>query len=234
MFDFRGWGESKDEIQFLEDPQRKTQDIHAAVSYLVTRPEVDINRVAGLGICGSAGYMSDAAATNPKLKTFALVAPWLHNKAIVNSVYGGAAGVEQLISAAKKAQAAAEPVYLEAASRTNEKAVMYQAPYYTEADRGLIAAYDNQFNLASWEGWLTYDAIKTADTLTKPALLVHSDAAAIPQGAKEYQQRAGDKVKLIMLDGVTQFDFYDQAEPGNTAVNAVVEHFNSTFSVSVD
>ena len=53
--------------------------------------------------------------------------------------------------------------YLEAASLTNDKAVMYQAPYYTETDRGLIPEYDSKFNVASWNGWLTYDALKTAE-----------------------------------------------------------------------
>ena len=82
--------------------------------------------------------------------------------------------------------------------------------------------------MASWVGWLTYDALKTADVLEKPALLVHSEAAAIPQGAKEYAKRAGDNVELIMLDDVTQFDFYDQPEAVSTSVNAVVEHFQNT------
>ncbi|MEM7047338.1 MAG: alpha/beta hydrolase [Pseudomonadota bacterium] len=228
VFDFRGWGESEDSIKYLEDPKRKTQDINAAVNYLVTRSEVDANKVAGLGICASAGYMSDAAASNPNIKSLALVAPWLHNAAIVDAVYGGEESVDALITAAKNAKKAYEPVYLEAASLTNKNAVMYQAPYYTEENRGLIAEYDNKFNVVSWDGWLTYDALKTADAQEKPALLVHSDAAAIPQGAKEYAARAGDNVELIMLNDVTQFDFYDQPEAVNTATNAVVEHFKKT------
>lgn len=228
VFDFRGWGASEGLIKYLEDPKRKTEDIHAAANYLVTRPEVDADKVAGLGICASAGYMSDAAASNPNIKSLALVAPWLHNTAIVHAVYGGLESVNGLITAAKEAEKADELVYLEAASLTNENAVMYQAPYYTEEDRGLIPEYDNKFNVASWGGWLTYDALKTADIQEKPALLIHSEAAAIPQGAKEYVDRAGDNAELIMLDEVTQFDFYDQPEAVNTSVNAVAEHFKKT------
>lgn len=228
VFDFRGWGESEDSIMYLEEPKRKTEDIHAAADYLVTRPEVDGDKVAGLGICASAGYMSDAAASNPNIKSLALVAPWLHNAEIVNAVYGGEESVNGLIAAAKDAENADEPVYLEAASLTNENVVMYQAPYYTEENRGLIPEYDNKFNVASWEGWLTYDALKTAENMDKPALLVHSEAAAIPQGAKEYAERAGDNVQLIMLDDVTQFDFYDQPEAVKTSSDAVAKHFADT------
>ncbi len=230
VFDFRGWGQSFGQIRYLENPQRKTEDIHAAANYLVTRPEVDADRVAGLGICASAGYMSDAAATNPNIKSLALVAPWLHDREIVEAVYGGEEGVSKLIKVGQKAEKADEPVILEAASLTNEQAVMFQVPYYTETDRGLIPEYDNKFNAASWEGWLTYDALKTADVQDKPALLVHSEAAAIPQGAKEYAQRAGDNVQLMMLDNVSQFDFYDQPETVNASASAVVEHFDKTLN----
>ena len=228
VFDFRGWGESDDAIKYLEDPARKTQDIHAAVNFLATRLEVDATKIAGLGICASAGYMSDAAASNPNIKSLALVAPWLHNATIVDAVYGGKEGVNALLSVAKDAQKADAPVYLEAASVTNDKAVMYQVPYYTEENRGLIREYDNKFNVASWQGWLTYDAVKTADIQEKPALLVHSEAAAIPQGAKEYAKRAGDNVEFIMLDNITQFDFYDQPEAVNASTKAVAEHFQKT------
>lgn len=227
-FDFRGWGESPDELQFLENPARKTEDINAAVNYLATRPEVDAARIAGLGVCASAGYMSDAAYQNANIKSFALVAPWLHDAEIVAAVYGGADGVAGLIETGRNAAQAAKPVILEAASLTNENAVMYQAPYYTETDRGLIPEFDNKFNAASWEGWLTYDAIQTADKVEKPALLVHSEDAAIPQGAKEYINRMGDYATAIWLPNVTQFDFYDRPDVVETSADAVHEHFERT------
>ncbi|MDJ0958113.1 MAG: alpha/beta hydrolase [Arenicellales bacterium] len=227
-FDFRGWGQSHDSIQFLEDPVRKTEDINAAVNYLANRPEVDSARIAGLGVCASAGYMSDAALQNANIKSVALVAPWLHDAEIVDAVYGGKESVSGLIEISRNAGQADEPVILEAASMTNENAVMYQAPYYTESDRGLIPEYDNKFNAASWEGWLTYDAIQTADQLEKPTLLVHSDAAAIPQGAKEYARRMGENATEIWLHDITQFDFYDHPEAVETSANAVSEHFEQT------
>lgn len=227
-FDFRGWGQSPDTISFLENPKRKTEDINAAANYLATRPEVDASRIAGLGVCASAGYMSDAALQNTNIKSIALVAPWLHNAAIVDDVYGGKSGVAALIDASRNAERNDRPTILEAASLTNEAAVMHQAPYYTETHRGLIPEYDNKFNAASWEGWLTYDAIETADHLDKPTLLVHSDSAAIPQGAKEFAKRMGENASSIWLDDITQFDFYDRPDVVRTSADAVSEHFEST------
>ena len=227
-FDFRGWGQSPDEVQFLEDPARKKADINAAINFLASRPEVDRNRMGGLGVCASAGYMSDTALQNPHIKSVALVAPWLHNAEIVEATYGGKEGVSKLIQIGREAQASTEPVILEAASATNDKAVMYQVPYYTETDRGLISEYDNKFNVASWEPWLTYNAIETADKLKKPTVLIHSEVAAIPQGAKEYARRMGDNAKMIWLDGITQFDFYDQPKAVKTSSDAVADHFKAT------
>lgn len=226
-FDFRGWGASPDDIRYLEDPTRKTEDIVAAINFMATRDEVDPASLAGLGICASAGYMSDAALQSPQLKALALVAPWLHDAAIVDAVYGGEEGVSALIAAGRSADAADEPVFIEAVSATNEQSLMYGAPYYTEADRGLIPEYDNQFNVASWEPWLKYDAIKTAHQLEKPTLLVHSEAAAIPQGAKRYAEIMGDAAETIWLDDVTQFDFYDQPAAVKTSADAVAKHFAS-------
>jgi len=227
-FDFRGWGQSPDDIQFLENPARKTEDINAAVNYLATRPEVDAARIAGLGVCASAGYMGDAAFQNASIKSLALVAPWLHDAEIVDAVYGGEEGVSGLIEMGRDAAQADKPVILEAASLTNENAVMYQAPYYTETDRGLIPEFDNKFNVASWEGWLTYDAIQTADRLEKPTLLVHSEAAAIPQGAQEYANRMGENATAIWLPGITQFDFYDRPDVVKTSADAVAKHLEET------
>ncbi|MBE9048340.1 alpha/beta hydrolase [Pleurocapsales cyanobacterium LEGE 10410] len=231
-FDFRNWGESDGEQRQLENPTNKTQDIIAAADYLTTRPEIDSKKIAGLGICASAGYMADAAVQSNDIGAIALVAPWLHNQEIVNEVYGGEESVQSLINISRKAetkyQTTGELSLIPAASMTDENAVMYQAPYYTETDRGMIPEYINEFNLASWEGWLTYDAIATADELDKPVKIIHSEEAAIPQGAKEFYSRlSGEKDELWLAD-TTQFNFYDNPEAVATASDAVAEYFAET------
>lgn len=228
-FDFRNWGESGGKERQLENPTNKTQDIIAAANYLTKRPEVNPSSIAGLGICASAGYMADAAVQSDDIKAIALVAPWLHDQKIVNQVYGGEESVQNLIAISQEAQTKYETTgelsLIPAASMTDENAVMYQAPYYTEADRGAIPEYINEFNLASWEGWLTYDAIAIADELDKPVKIVHSEVAAIPQGAKEFYGRLSGEKEELWLDDVTQFDFYDNPEVVTIASDAIVKYF---------
>jgi fermentation-respiration switch protein FrsA (DUF1100 family) len=226
VFDFSGWGESKGDERYLEDPERKTADIVAATEYMKTRSDVAPKQLGGLGVCASSGYMVKAYAENA-LNSVALVAPWLHNEAIATPVYGGEESVKNLIAMGDKAQKEYEATgklqLITAASTSDKNSLMYQAPYYTEEDRGLIAAYDNKFNVASWRPWLTFDAIQYADKIPGKVLFVESESMALPQGSTAFKAIAGDMVESVNLPEVTQFDFYDQAEPVEKSVNSVAE-----------
>ncbi|CDZ48540.1 nuclear transport factor 2 family protein [Neorhizobium galegae] len=103
--------------------------------------------------------------------------------------------------------------------------LMYQVPYYTEANRGLIPQYDNRFNLASWEPWLTYDSVSLGAKLDKPTLIVHSEGAAVPQGAHAFYALLPGEKSELWLDGFSQFDFYDRSEPVTIAADAAAAHF---------
>lgn len=236
-FDFRGWGESGGAVRQREVPAEKIADIRAAAAFLAVHPAVDPLRLAGLGICASAGYMATAVADDPAFRAVAFVAPWLHDAAIVEQVYGGAAGVAQLVAAGRAAAArqaeGGAPTLVPAASLTDRSAVMFGAPYYTEPARGMIPAWRNQADVALWEGWLTFDGVATAARLTRPTLVVHSEAAAIPQGAHRFYGRLGaaDKAER-WLEGVTQFDFYDGAAPVREASDLVAAHFARSLSAA--
>lgn len=221
-FDFTGWGQSAGTPRYVEDPATKTADIHAAAAFMATLDEVDPARISGLGICASSGYMAAAVADDAHFQRVALVAPWLHDLAMAKGIYGGADAVAGLI-AASEAEGAADTVLL-GASTTDTKAVMVQAPYYTEEDRGLIPAYDNKFSVASWKPWLTYDAQASADRLTKPMLMVGSPAIALPAGAEAYAARTKAPVETVWLGkDVTQFDFYDRQDAVTAAADAIAE-----------
>ena len=232
-FDFRGWGQSEGAPRQLEDPGRKTDDILAAAQFMASLPEVDAGRIGGLGICASSGYMADAVAQSPQLTSLALAAPWLHNREIVEATYGGADSVAALIEVSRNADRRYEETGAElmapGASTTDETAIMYGVPYYTEEDRGQIPEWRNAFNLSSWEPWLTYDAVSIAAALgDTPVSIAHSEAAAIPQGARAfYAALSGDKSEL-WLDDVSQLDFYDRPEPVRQASDFIAEHFHET------
>jgi uncharacterized protein len=233
-FDFRSWGESGGQPRSMENPRAKTEDIRAAAAYLASRADVRRDQIAGLGICASAAYMADAAATTPAIRSVALVAPWLHDRSIVHAVYGGEQNVARLIKASREADATfrstGTATLLPAASTTDKTAVMFNVPYYTERNRGLIPQWENTFNVASWEGWLTLDAMPTAPKLKAPLLMVHSEAAAIPQGAKQFYAQVNAPKTQLWLDNVNQLDFYDREVPVDRAADAAAQHFKASFA----
>lgn len=232
-FDFRGWGQSGDlpqNVRFKEDPAAKTSDIEAAIDFLATVPEVDASQINGLGICASAGYMVDAVSGNDAVRSIALVAPWLQNEALVNAVYGGEDGVNGLISVGRAAAAAGGEIIPAAGPEGAEGVLMPIGGYYYEPSRGAVPEYDNQWNQASWEGWLTYHPADNGARLDKPLAIVHSEAAAIPDGVRSFLAGFTGDATLQMLEDVTQFDFYDNPDDVTRAADTVAEHFRATAS----
>lgn len=231
-FDFRGWGQSEGDRRQFEDPTAKIADIRAAFSYLASRPEIDASRIGGLGICASSGYMAHAVAGLPIVKSVALVAPWLHDQAIVEATYGGPDGVKKLIAAGDAAEAAfrstGQQSFVAAASLMDDKAVMFKVPYYTEADRGLIPEWRNEVDPGFWRGWLTFDAQTAASEIKQPFAMVHSEAAAVPQGAHQFYGKLTGPKRELWLKDVGQLDFYDRDEPVRQAAEFVATHFAQT------
>ena len=229
-FDFRGWGQSGDlpqNVRFVESPEAKISDIEAAFEFVATLPEVDGGQLHGLGICASAGYMVDAVASNPLVNRIGLVAPWLQNGEIVEAVYGGSEGVAGLIEVSRAAEAAGGQIIPAAGPEGAEGVLMPIGGYYYEADRGAIPEYDNRWNNAGWEGWLTYHPADNPQRLDKPLAIVHSESAAIPQGVRTFLDGFAGDATMQWLEDVTQFDFYDNPEDVERAADTIADHFRA-------
>ncbi|MEU4544699.1 alpha/beta hydrolase [Nonomuraea dietziae] len=231
-FDFTGFGESGGEPRDVEDPTSKVRDIHHAVTFLATHSSIDAARLGALGICAAAMYMADNAAHDPRIGSLALVAPWLHDAAICEAAYGGADAVAQKIKIARDARARFAETgkidYVPVVSTTDARAAMpYDIDFYLNPARGGIPAWPNRFAVMAWEAWLTYDSIALAPRITQPTLLVHSEDAAIPDGARRFHAGLAGPKDILWTEG-TQFDFYDQDPQVTLAADTVAAHFGRT------
>lgn len=234
-FDFRSWGESGGDLRSFESPTVKIADIKNAVSFLQTVDAVDSEWIAGLGICASAGYMAVAAAEDPRIKSLITVAPWIHDPAIVDAVYGGRESVQKLIAtgqtAARKFAQTGQADYVLATSKTDKTAVMFgDIDYYQNPQRGAIPQWSNQFAIASWAEWLTFNPMPVAQQIKVPTLFIHSEQAAIPQGARQFFEAIpGQNKQMSWLPDRSQFDFYDQEQTVNQSVSLITDHLKSSF-----
>ena len=233
-FDFRFFGESGGKVRGFESPSAKIADIKNAVSFLQTVEAVDRNRIAGLGICASAGYMAVATARDSRIKSFIAVAPWIHDATIVNTIYGGEEVVKAKIESSQAARAKFEQTgkaeYVPAISTTNKQAAMYgNVDYYLNPKRGAIPQWANQFAVMSWAEWLTFSAMPQAKQIKVPTLFIHSEKAAIPDGARRFFAAIPGKDKdIVWFPEAQQFDFYDQQATINQAVALTVKQLRTS------
>ena len=89
--------------------------------------------------------------------------------------------------------------------------------YYLNPERGAIPEWsDDKFAVMTWEDWLTLDPMPSADALTAPTLMIHSDGAVLPQYTRQYFARIATEDKRLhwidtdLQSPFHQFSFYDQ------------------------
>lgn len=234
-FDFRTFGESTGKLRNFESPTAKIEDIKNAVTFLQTVDAVDRDRIAGLGICASAGYMTTVVAEDSRIRSLITVAPWIHNPVIVNAVYGGEAAVQERIATGRAAKAkflqTGKVESVLATSKTDRSAVMFgEIDYYQNPQRGAIPQWENRFAVASWAEWLTFNPMPEAKNIKVPTLFVHSEKAAIPDGARQFFAKIpGQNKRFVWLNDNTQFDFYDKEATVNQAIALITNHLQASF-----
>lgn len=234
-FDFRHYGESGGEPRDVESPAEKADDIGSAVSYLEGREDVDSGRLAAVAVCASSGYTAVNAARDDRVRSLVMVAPWLHDADLVPDLYGGEDGVRQRVEAGHAARSRFETTgateYVPAISTTDQRAAMFgDFDYYLSPDRGAIPQWGNRFAVMAWPDWLEFDPIKIAPEIEQPALLIHSQDAAVPDGARRFQSALPGRSDLQWTSGA-QFDFYDQEPNVTEATDAAEAHLRRTLGI---
>lgn len=234
-FDFRYWGESGGAPRQYESPAAKVQDIKNAVAFLKTLSVIDGDRIGGLGICASAGYMAQAVAEDASFKSLATVAAWLHDLDSLNALFG-AETVQHRMEIGRAAREqfdrTGQVAYVPAYSQADRNAAMFgDLSYYGSTDRGVISEWTNRFAVMSWHEWQGFDALAIASQITTPTLIVHSDGSALPDNAREFYASLSGKKQLVWTEG-QHLDFYDRDPQVSTAVAALVAHFQTTLADS--
>lgn len=232
-FDFTGFGESEGQPRQVEDYRLKIADIKAAVDYLETHPNIDMDKLSALGVCASSGYMAHATAQDTRIKKLVLVAPWLHNPAIAKSIYDmRPGGTEGLLEASKKAKRSYAETgimeYVLAASELDPLSAMYVPQgafdYYLSPVKAAGPKYDNRFAVSSWEPWLTFDGISIGKDITQPVFIVHSESGAVPQGTREFYELIKGEKDIKWLNEYNQQQLYFEEEAVQAAMNEVVNY----------
>lgn len=234
-------GESSGEPRRYESPQAKVSDFKAAVSYLLTRPEVDKEKIYALGICQGVNWTIEATTEDSRVKALAIVAGHYLTKETVDEYNGGEEKTLARIERAKQAKAKYEKTgevdYIPIVSLTDPNALLLAKPIYEWyirwADRGPAWNFHGQWEnrvaaMSEAELW-SYRVDETVKKLDTPTLMVHADKAAsgpvIPK--KVFELIAAQDKHLVWLGDRIQFQFYEEPETIDMAVFNIAQWFRN-------
>ena len=222
-FDSRSFGESEGEPRAHYDPSEIIADYASAVSYLMTRDDVDPSRVGVVGICMGGGYAVSLGARDKRLKAVVTVAggyniggtfqkylgieAFAQYLAVINGrvLEQYKSGEVQYMPTIAKALTAEVPV----AAMPNEEAYSY----YERTSRDDAPSWSPRMTVASLEPYFIYNAIAHAPLVAPtPLQVIHGtrDSALLPEFAQQAYEAAIGPKELVWIETHNHIELYDQ------------------------
>jgi len=222
-FDPSYTGESSGEPRYVASPDINTEDFQAAVDYLISRDDVDADKIGILGICGWGGLAINAAAIDTRVK--ATVASTMYDMTRViangyNDVEDSAAArkakreamnaqriVDLRAGKAERAGGVIDPLPADAPQFIKDYHAYYKTP------RGY-----HPRSLNSTDGWnktsalsfLNAKLLAYADEIESAVMVVHGEKAHSRYfGETAYRKLKGDNKELVIVPGANHCDLYD-------------------------
>jgi hypothetical protein len=216
-FDPSYTGESGGEPRYVSSPDINTEDFSAAVDYLMTRDDVNPERVGILGVCGWGGIALNAAALDPRIK--ATVATTMYDMSRVSqNGYHDDGDSKEARNAMRKALAEQRLKDYQSGSYeraggvvedpTNMPWFVQQYHAYYKTPRGYHARSLNSnegWNKTSVLPWLNAGFLKFTNEIDNAVMILHGEKAHSRYfGITAYEDMTGAKVNLQGQDANLQ------------------------------
>ena len=244
-FDAAYQGESGGLPRGLEDPGQRIEDFKAAVSFLTTRPEVDTERIAALGICASGGYSLAATASDHRIKALATVAA----ADVARQFRLGADGAQDpavfqaLLDAAGAARTAAargeDPGAIPVFADDIEQARAMGGEHGAEGYDYYCTPRGGHERVARTLDWTSVDRLGTFDAFAhvpligqRPLLMVVGTRAVTSWMSTEAFQRAVGPKEMYWIEGASHVDLYDVEPYVTSAVDRIDAFFADSLGVA--
>lgn len=225
-FDPSFTGESGGEPRNLTSPEISTEDFSAAVDYLMTRDDVDAQRIGILGICGWGGFALNAAANDPRIK--ATVASTMYDMSRVNA--NGYFDAENSVEAryAKRVALGEQRTkdYLNGSYERDGGVVetvtddmpLFVKQYhdYYKTERGYHRRSPNSnggINKTAVLSFINMPLLTYIGEIRGAVLLVHGENAHSRYFSEDaYKRLTGDNKELLIVPGANHTDLYDNLD----------------------
>ncbi len=227
-FDHRNFGESDGQIRQHEEPQKKLDDLAAAVAYLSSLDAVDKNRIGAVGICLGGSYALRFAGFDPRVKALANVGaaytgfPPANEKDAAAKTEWLAGYADELNNLAKGTPGTIPAVTEDA----DEPAGMPgQEPFdYYGTKRSYSPHWQNAVTRLSSYNLASFDSVVATQHLQNtPSLVVHGtvDAFCSPENAQRAYDMMVGKKQLEWIETTNHIELYDSKSHVDQAINHV-------------
>ena len=222
-FDPSFTGESGGMPRYVASPDINTEDFSAAVDYLLSRDDVDPERVGILGICGWGGMAVNAAAADTRIK--ATVASTMYDMSRVNAngYFDAADNADARHELRRQLNAQRTADYRNGSYElagglpdvVPDDAPQFLKDYfaYYKTERGYHKRSLNSnggWNKTSTLSFLNMPILSYAGEIRTAVLLVHGEKAHSRYFSEDtYKKLTGDNKELLIIPGANHTDLYD-------------------------
>lgn len=244
-FDHIGYGESEGVVRNFENADIKKESIRDGISFLCTLSFVDKDRIFGLGLCASGGYIALVATTDKRLRAIATVSGMMGNKAI----YFGSMTREAAVAAIRTANDArqklyetGEPVYMdglgyeamtpEDLEKMNKTSARYEGYDYYMTDRAGKRTYPTYSYMTPaniMEMNALADATDYAPYLYTPYIGIIGERANGPADTGPltvaFYEAASEPKEFVEISGASHVSLYDVEKDVVQAIDAMDSFF---------
>ena len=222
-FDPSYTGESSGTPRYVASPDINTEDFQAAVDYLISRDDVDPERVGILGVCGWGGIAINAAAIDTRVKATVASTMYDMTRVTANGYFdeNDNAADRQALRRSLNAQRNADfgktparaggvidPLPADAPQFVKD----YYAYYKTTRGFHLRSLNStNGWNKTSALSFLNAKLLAYAGEIESAVMVLHGEKAHSRYfGETAFGMLKGDNKELVIVPGASHCDLYDQ------------------------
>jgi len=239
-FDPSFTGESGGFPRRVSSPDINTEDFSAAVDYLVTRDDVDPERVGIIGVCGWGGIAVNAAAVDTRIKATVASTSYIMSEVATKGYFDeedsreSRRGMRKLLSEQRTADYQAGE-YTRAGGVVDplpDDAPQFVKDYhaYYKTPRGYHERFGNStdgWNITANVPWVNTNILQFANEIESAVMVLHGEVAHSRYlGERIFEKLEGDNKELLIVPGASHCDLYDGGGKDAIPFDAIEEFFN--------